>query len=64
MQNLPAPKDKPIDFAVGDKVRQDKYGVGKVVVIRSAGADYEVTVEFESVGRKKFMAHLARLVKK
>jgi hypothetical protein len=62
-QNIPAPKDKPLNFAVGDKVRQEKYGVGTVTEIRAAGADYEVTVMFETVGAKKFMAHLARINK-
>ena len=60
---IPAPKNKELDFVVGDKVRQMKYGVGEVVDIRPAGADYEVTVSFEAVGQKKFMAYLARLVK-
>jgi DNA helicase-2/ATP-dependent DNA helicase PcrA len=62
-QNIPAPKDKPLNFAIGDKVRQEKYGVGTVTAIRAAGADYEVTVMFETVGAKKFMAHLARINK-
>jgi DNA helicase-2/ATP-dependent DNA helicase PcrA len=44
-------------------VRQEKYGVGKVTEIRAAGADYEVTVMFETAGAKKFMAHLARINK-
>jgi DNA helicase-2/ATP-dependent DNA helicase PcrA len=62
-QNIPAPKDKPLNFSVGDNVRQEKYGVGKVTAIRAAGADYEVTVMFETAGAKKFMAHLARINK-
>jgi DNA helicase-2/ATP-dependent DNA helicase PcrA len=62
-QNLPAPKDKPINFTIGDTVRQEKYGVGTVTAIRAAGADYEVTVMFETAGAKKFMAHLARINK-
>jgi len=60
---IPAPKDKPLDFAVGDKVRQMKYGVGTVSAISPAGADYEVTVSFPTAGEKKFMAHLSKLVK-
>ena len=61
--NIPAPaQDKP-DFEVGDKVRQIKYGVGTVKEINNAGADYEVTIEFEGVGLKKFMAHLSKLKK-
>ena len=60
---IPAPKNKTLDFVVGDRVRQMKYGVGEVVDIKSAGADFEVTVAFEAVGQKKFMAFLAKLVK-
>ncbi|MCL1843057.1 MAG: UvrD-helicase domain-containing protein [Defluviitaleaceae bacterium] len=57
-------KAAPPDYAVGDSVRQAKYGVGTVLAIEPAGADYEVTVQFPSgAGRKKFMAGLARLVK-
>ncbi|MCL2565597.1 MAG: UvrD-helicase domain-containing protein [Defluviitaleaceae bacterium] len=59
---IPAPKNKALDFGVGDNVRQLKYGIGQVMEIKPAGADYEVTVDFET-GRKKFMAHLAKLVK-
>jgi len=53
----------PPDYTVGDMVRQMKYGTGKVLAIRAAGADYEVTVEFPTAGTKKFMAHLSKLVK-
>ncbi len=62
-QNIPAPKDGAPDFSVGDKVRQIKYGIGEVINITPAGADYEVTVSFPTVGNKKFMAHLSKLVK-
>jgi DNA helicase-2/ATP-dependent DNA helicase PcrA len=63
LHTLSEPKDKPLDFSVGDRVRQAKYGVGTVSDIRPAGADYEVTVQFEEAGTKKFMAHLSRLVR-
>ncbi len=55
--------DKPLDFAVGDNVRQMKYGVGTVLAINPAGADFEVTVDFPAHGTKKFMAHLSKLKK-
>jgi len=62
---LPAPKDKPLNFAVGDRVTTAtaKYGVGEVLEIRPAGADYEVTILFETVGRKKFMSGFANIEK-
>ncbi len=58
-----SPDNVSLDFAVGDQVRQMKYGVGVVKDIRPAGPDYEVAVEFEGVGVKKFMAHLSKLKK-
>jgi DNA helicase-2/ATP-dependent DNA helicase PcrA len=61
--DLPEPEGKPIDFGVGDTVNQARYGNGKVIDIAPAGADYEVTIEFEGVGQKKFMAHLSKLKK-
>jgi DNA helicase-2/ATP-dependent DNA helicase PcrA len=57
-------KAPPPNFTVGDNVNQAKFGTGKVLAINPAGADYEVTVQFPSHGTKKFMASLARLVKK
>jgi len=52
-----------LDFVIGDSVLQQRYGIGVVTEIRPAGADFEVTVEFPEIGRKKFMAHLSKLVK-
>lgn len=60
---IPAPKDIKLDYEVGDSVRQMKYGVGEVIAISPAGADFEVTVAFPAAGNKKFMAHLSKLVK-
>ena len=60
---MPTPKNVTLDFQVGDSVRQMKYGVGTVLDIKPAGADFEVTVEFVNIGSKKFMAHLSKLSK-
>ncbi len=54
---------KELDFVVGDNVKQMKYGIGKVLEITPAGADFEVTVEFAAHGTKKFMANLSKLKK-
>ena len=59
----PVPKKGPPDFAVGDKIKQPKHGVGVVVSIDPAGADYEVTVDFPEKGLRKFMSSLAKLEK-
>ena len=57
-------RSAPPDYNVGDKVRQIKYGVGTVLAINEIGDDYEVAVDFESVGVKKLMAHLSNLKKR
>jgi DNA helicase-2/ATP-dependent DNA helicase PcrA len=54
-------KAAPPNFKAGDNVHQPKYGTGIVLAIENAGADYEVTVQFPTAGRKKFMASLAKL---
>lgn len=60
---IPAPKNVSIDFEIGDKVRHLKFGIGTVTDMVNAGADYEVTVDFDNIGTKKLMAKLARLKK-
>jgi len=57
------PKDITLDYSEGDSVKVPKYGVGRVVSISPAGADFEVTVEFEGRGSKKFMAGLSKINK-
>jgi len=61
LQQIPTPKNKELDFVIGDSVRQAKYGVGVVKDIKPAGADFEVTVSFPDIPDKKFMAHLSKL---
>ena len=58
-----APKSGPPDYDVGDAVRQPRYGIGEVVSITHAGADYEVTVDFKGAGVKKMMAGLSKITK-
>ncbi len=62
-KTITAPQNVTIDFGVGDQVRQMKYGVGTVMDIKPAGADFEVTLQFENIGTKKFMANLSKLSK-
>lgn len=52
-----------LDYKEGDRVRHKKFGVGTVKTIVSGGRDYEVTVDFESVGVKKMFASFAKLKK-
>lgn len=60
--DIPEPEQK-LEFSVGDRVRAMKYGIGEVTEIVAAGADFEVTVQFPTLGAKKFMAHLSKLKK-
>lgn len=62
-KEMPTPKNVSLDFSVGDKVRHFKFGQGTVLKIDPAGADYEVTINFDNVGEKKLMANLSKLKK-
>ena len=44
-------------------MRHIKFGEGTVQSIVEGGRDYEVTVEFDQVGRKKMFAAFAKLKK-
>lgn len=50
-------------YTVGDRVRHMRFGEGEVVDINEGGRDYEVTVEFDTAGRKKMFASFAKLQK-
>ncbi len=50
-------------YEEGDRVKHVKFGEGTVASIVSGGRDYEVTVDFDSAGRKKMFAMFAKLQK-
>lgn len=52
-----------LDYAVGDTVIHTKFGIGIVKEIIRGGKDYEVTVEFETMGVKKMLSSFAKLSK-
>lgn len=52
-----------LDYGEGDRVKHIKFGEGTVVQINDGGRDFEVTVEFDGVGRKKMFASFAKLQK-
>lgn len=62
-KEIPAPKNVSLDFSVGDIVKHFKFGKGSVLKISPAGADYEVTINFDNFGEKKLMANLSKLKK-
>ncbi|MBO7650179.1 MAG: ATP-dependent DNA helicase PcrA, partial [Lachnospiraceae bacterium] len=51
-----------LGYAVGDKVKHERFGVGTVTAIVRGGRDFEVTVDFPS-GTKKMLATFAKLQK-
>ena len=52
-----------VQLSEGDEVRHEAFGEGVVLACRSAGADHEVTVQFEDAGVKKLLLSLAPLEK-
>ena len=59
-------KVKPLDsleYTEGDRVKHIKFGEGTVAEIVSGGKDFEVSVDFDRVGRKKMFASFAKLKK-
>ena len=50
-------------YEVGDRVVHRKFGAGTVTQMTEGGRDYEVTVDFDSVGIKKMFAAFAKLEK-
>ena len=55
-------KEKP-DYAVGDRVMQERFGAGTVKEIKDGARDFEVTVEFDGAGQKRMLASFAKLQK-
>ena len=52
-----------LDYEAGDRVRHIKFGDGTVKEIKDGGKDYEVTVEFDTMGQKRMFASFAKLKK-
>lgn len=50
-------------FVKGERVRHATFGSGTVLEVSGFGPDLKVTVNFESVGRKKLLARYADLEK-
>ncbi len=62
-RELLAGKKDTVDYGVGDRVRHVKFGDGTVKDMVQGKRDYEVTVEFDTVGVKKLFAAFAGLKK-
>ena len=63
VQQFGVSKEKGLDYIVGDRVRHIKFGEGTVQAITEGGRDYEVTVDFDTVGVRKMFAAFAKLKK-
>ena len=63
VQQFTVTKADALDYAVGDRVKHIKFGVGTVVNITEGGRDYEVAVDFDNFGLKKMFASFAKLQK-
>ena len=57
-----AVKQKP-DYGPGDRVMHIKFGAGTVEEVKEGAKDYEVTVDFDTAGRKRMFAGFAKLKK-
>jgi len=47
----------------GAKVRHEQFGVGTILTMEGSGPDAKLTVYFQSVGSKKFIARFAKLTR-
>lgn len=52
-----------VDYGPGDRVSHTKYGEGTVLSLEKGPRDYQVTVEFDSVGKRAMYAAFAKLKK-
>lgn len=56
-------KAKSLNYGPGDRVKHRKFGDGTVESVEDKPTDYEVTVIFDRVGRKKMYASFANMEK-
>ena len=56
-------KSSTLDYGPGDRVNHMRFGNGTVKSIVDGGKDYEVTVEFDTMGVRKMFASFAKLKK-
>lgn len=62
-RQMVADKLDGLPYEAGDRVSHVKFGEGTVLEIKEGGRDYEVTVDFDSVGVRKMFAMFAKLKK-
>jgi DNA helicase-2/ATP-dependent DNA helicase PcrA len=59
-----APKDAPkVELRRGQRVRHEQFGDGTILTMEGSGPDAKLTVYFDRVGSKKFIAKYAKLMR-
>ena len=53
----------PAELKRGQKVRHEQFGVGTILTMEGSGPDAKLTVYFDRVGSKKFVAKYAKLTR-
>ncbi|HEV8431948.1 MAG TPA: UvrD-helicase domain-containing protein [Thermoanaerobaculia bacterium] len=61
--SAPAEPGAPIEYKRGSRVRHEQFGVGTILTMEGSGPDAKLTVYFDRVGSKKFVARYAKLTK-
>ena len=61
--SAPAEPGAPIEYKRGTRVRHEQFGVGTILTMEGSGPDAKLTVYFDSVGSKKFVARYAKLTR-
>jgi DNA helicase II / ATP-dependent DNA helicase PcrA len=58
-----AQPDAPADLKRGARVRHEQFGEGTILTMEGSGPDAKLTVYFDRVGSKKFIAKFAKLTR-
>ncbi len=59
----PKSEGSPAELKRGARVRHEQFGVGTILTMEGAGPDAKLTVYFDRVGSKKFIAKFAKLTR-
>jgi DNA helicase-2/ATP-dependent DNA helicase PcrA len=52
-----------MEYKRGTRVRHEQFGVGTILTMEGSGPDAKLTVYFDRVGSKKFVARYAKLTR-
>src|SRR5206468_10693037 len=58
-----APPSAPATLKRGQRVRHEQFGDGTILTMEGAGPDAKLTVYFDRIGSKKFIAKYAKLMR-